>query len=186
MISIDKRVWSAFWDGSPIGLAEVSAAGQFLKVNPMYGILLGYTQTEMEGMTWQEVTHPQDILPDQNAVNDLLLGKRRSYRMVKRYITKRGDSKWCEIHVFSVMDKESNQFDRFVVHCVPLPNGGRFIAQEEPSTGQVKIRPTIPLSEFIKDNWRPLVPIGITILSGLLMLFGYLREIGGRLGVEWP
>ena len=77
-------------NNAPIGLAVVSLEGRFQIVNRALWTMLGYTEKELMTKTFQDITHPDDLLEDMGYVLDLIEGKRDSYRMVKRYIHKQG------------------------------------------------------------------------------------------------
>ena len=52
---------SAFFRRSNIGLAITSPRAGWLMVNPKLCALLGYSETELKGLTWTELTHPDDL-----------------------------------------------------------------------------------------------------------------------------
>ena len=76
-----------FRDNSLNGMAVVSGAGHFLKVNPRCCELLGYSEEQLLSLTFQEITHPQDLQPDVNQYQRVLDGEIDRYKMQKRYIS---------------------------------------------------------------------------------------------------
>ncbi|BBX18673.1 diguanylate phosphodiesterase [Mycolicibacterium duvalii] len=82
---------------SPIGMAVVGLDGTFLRTNRALRSMLGYSRRTLAGMTFQEITHPDDLDKDLALVNDCLTGRRRSYRMDKRYIAADGHVVWCAL-----------------------------------------------------------------------------------------
>jgi diguanylate cyclase (GGDEF)-like protein/PAS domain S-box-containing protein len=77
-------------DNAPIGLAIVSLEGRFATVNQALCAMLGYTDAELRARTFQDITHPDDLQEDLNYVQNLLDGRRDSYRMEKRYFHRQG------------------------------------------------------------------------------------------------
>ncbi|MEZ0339893.1 EAL domain-containing protein [Mycobacterium sp. pV006] len=87
---------------SPIGMAVVGLDGRFLRTNRALRAMLGYNQRVLSGMTFQEITHPDDLDADLNLVAECLEGRRRSYRMDKRYVASDGRVVWCALTVVLV------------------------------------------------------------------------------------
>jgi diguanylate cyclase (GGDEF)-like protein/PAS domain S-box-containing protein len=79
---------------SPIGMAVVGLDGTFLRTNRALRAMLGYSRRELAGLTFQQLTHPDDLDSDLALVADCLAGRRRSYRIDKRYIAADGGIVW--------------------------------------------------------------------------------------------
>jgi PAS domain S-box-containing protein len=75
---------------SPIGIALVGLDGGFLSVNPAYCRLVGYSEAELITMSFQEITHPDDVEPDSETHRRLVRDEIRQHTMEKRYVTKDG------------------------------------------------------------------------------------------------
>jgi PAS domain S-box-containing protein len=99
---VDQRFRLAF-DHAPIGMALVARDGQFLQVNPSYCELVGYTGEELRTLTFQAITHPDDLDRDVTHAQKLLAGEIERYSMEKRYIHKRGHVVWVLLHVSVVL-----------------------------------------------------------------------------------
>ncbi|MBK9603045.1 MAG: PAS domain S-box protein [Anaerolineales bacterium] len=89
---------------SAIGMALVSLEGKPLKVNSMLCSILGYSEDELLGKTFQEYTHPDDLDGDLNYLNQLLAGEIKSYTMEKRYFHKEGKIIWVLLAVALARD----------------------------------------------------------------------------------
>jgi diguanylate cyclase (GGDEF)-like protein/PAS domain S-box-containing protein len=87
---------------SPIGMAVVGLDGTFLRTNRALRIMLGYTKRELAELTFQEITHPDDLDADIAFLTDCLEGRRRSYRIDKRYIAADGRIVWGALTVVVV------------------------------------------------------------------------------------
>lgn len=79
------------FDDAPIGASLVSATGQFLRVNARYCELLGYTEAELLSMSFQDITHPNDLLADLEGFHQMVAGEISAFQMEKRYLTKQGE-----------------------------------------------------------------------------------------------
>lgn len=76
---------------SVIGMAIVSTDGKWLKVNSSLCNILGYSKQEFEQMTFQDITHQEDLELDLHNLKKLLNGEIEHYQMVKRYLQKSGN-----------------------------------------------------------------------------------------------
>ena len=95
---------NAFQNAS-IGMALVSPEGTLLKLNPSFCQFLGYSEEELLNITFQDITHPDDLEADIRNVNDMLEGRLNSYQMEKRYLHKNGDTIWGGLSVSLVQDE---------------------------------------------------------------------------------
>lgn len=77
-----------------IGMALVSLEGKWLKVNQSLCQIVGYPEEELLKLTFQDITHPEDLELDLRYVKKLVSGKIKTYQMQKRYIHKNGDIVW--------------------------------------------------------------------------------------------
>src|SRR5258705_5387182 len=99
---VDQRFRLAF-DHAPIGMALVARDGRFLQVNPAYCELVGYSAEELRNLTFQAITHPEDLDRDVTHAQRLLAGEIGRYTMEKRYLHKRGHVVWVLLHVSVVL-----------------------------------------------------------------------------------
>lgn len=100
----ENRFFLAFENAS-IGMALVSTDGSFLKVNKALCEFLGYTAESLLNITFQQITHPEDIAADLDHVKSILSGNVESYKMEKRYIKHDGSSVWAHLSVSLVRDE---------------------------------------------------------------------------------
>lgn len=94
----EKRFTSAF-ENAAIGMSLVTTKGRWLKVNPALCSIVGYTADELTAMTFQEITHPDDLAADLEFVQQTLEGSRQTYQMEKRYFHKDGRIVWALLSV---------------------------------------------------------------------------------------
>lgn len=71
-------------------IAFVNTEHRYVWVNQAYSRLLGYSASELRGVTWMSVTAPQDIGGDLGSIDDVLNGESESYTLLKRYVRKNG------------------------------------------------------------------------------------------------
>jgi|GEM_PF-6966766 len=85
----EERFAAAF-EHAPIGVALVSPDGRWLKVNRAICELLGYSEAELLGNTFQDLTLREDIDLSLDNVRRAIGGESRSFQIEKRYINKSG------------------------------------------------------------------------------------------------
>jgi len=84
------------FDHSPIGKSITTLDGQ-LSVNQTFADMLGYSIEEVQGRTWQELTHPEDVELNLQALEPVLAGKKETARLVKRYLHRDGSIVWVDL-----------------------------------------------------------------------------------------
>jgi diguanylate cyclase (GGDEF)-like protein/PAS domain S-box-containing protein len=99
----ESRFANAF-EEAPIGMALVGVDGSFLRVNRALSEIVGYEAAELLKLTFQDITHPDDLEADLELVREVLEGKRRNYRMEKRYLRQDGEQCWVLLSVSLVRD----------------------------------------------------------------------------------
>src|SRR5581483_9501801 len=93
-------------ESAPIGLALVGLEGRWIDVNQVLCDMLGYTEPELLGRTFQDITHPDDLGADLELLRGLLEGRARSYRMEKRYFHKHGPIIHVQLDVALLRDEQ--------------------------------------------------------------------------------
>ena len=94
----ETRFQNAF-DFAAIGMAIISLEGKWLQVNRAQCEIVGYTAEELQNLTFQDITHPNDLEADLDYVGQLLRGEIRTYQMEKRYFHKNGHVVWVLLSV---------------------------------------------------------------------------------------
>lgn len=102
-----------------IGMALVATDGAWLQVNRTLCGILGYSESELMKLTFQDVTHPEDIDKDLALLNEVIDGVRDHYQMEKRYFHKNGNL----IHVIlsvSVVRNKDQTIKNFVSQIIDI------------------------------------------------------------------
>jgi PAS domain S-box-containing protein len=94
------------YEGAAIGVALADVAGRILNSNPALQAMLGYSDEELGGRLFTEITHPEDATADMDQFRGLMAGKCQDYRMEKRYIRKDGRVIWANLTVSLVRGSE--------------------------------------------------------------------------------
>ena len=91
---------------SAIGQAQADAeTGRYLRVNPKFCEITGYSAEELLQMTFHELTHPEDR-PRNDATHALLVvGEITELAREKRYLRKDGSAVWVSINASIIRDE---------------------------------------------------------------------------------
>ena len=91
--------YRAVFDQAAVGVARVSPEGRFLELNPRFAEICGYEPEELKTLTFQQITHPDDLDGDIAQVRQVLAGAMDNYSLEKRYLTKTGAVVWVNLTV---------------------------------------------------------------------------------------
>ena len=75
-----------------------------LRVNPKLCEILGYDEAELRGLTFHDITHPDDLEEDIGYLARLLAGEIGTFSMQKRYLRKEGSPVWANLTVSLVRE----------------------------------------------------------------------------------
>jgi PAS domain S-box-containing protein len=89
----------ATFDQAAVGIAHVGLDGRWLRVNRKLCDIVGYGPQELMGLTFQDITHPDDLEADLAHVRRLLAGEIQTFSMQKRYFRKDRSLVWIELTV---------------------------------------------------------------------------------------
>ncbi|MHB0867164.1 MAG: PAS domain S-box protein [Thermoleophilia bacterium] len=87
----------AIFEQAAIGIARMGIDGRWLEVNQKFSDIVGYTPQELMKLTFQDITHPDDLKNDLEYVRRLISGELENYSMEKRYIRKDGSEVWINV-----------------------------------------------------------------------------------------
>lgn len=108
----DRR-FEATFEHAAVGIAHVGLDGCWQRVNRKLCAIVEFEPEEMARLTFQDITHPDDLHADLGLMRQVLAGEIQTYEMEKRYITKRGATIWVKLTVALIRD-EANRPDYFV------------------------------------------------------------------------
>ncbi len=89
----EARFRNAF-ENAAIGMGLCGLDGQWFQVNSVLCDMLGYSESDLLGMTPRRLTHPDDWPRQQPLIDKLLAGEIRFFHIEKRYLHKQGRVVW--------------------------------------------------------------------------------------------
>lgn len=84
------------FQSSPDILAIASPHGRFVKVNPVFCKLLGYTEQEITSQSFSNFIHPDDLNDTIQEYKETITSNRKANNFTNRYLTKSGQYRWIE------------------------------------------------------------------------------------------
>lgn len=88
---------------SPVGICWVEThTGRLLTVNPKYCEIVGRTEQDLLGRTFQSIIHPEDLAQNLEKMRQLEEGQLRHLEMEKRFLRPDGSVGWAEVEAVAM------------------------------------------------------------------------------------
>jgi diguanylate cyclase (GGDEF)-like protein/PAS domain S-box-containing protein len=109
---VDQRLRNTV-ENAPVGMTLVDLGHRFVEPNKRLCQMLGYSAEELTRLTFQDVTHAEDMALDMALLDQLIAGEIESYELEKRYVQQDGSLLWGRLAV-SVLRDETGGLAYFV------------------------------------------------------------------------
>jgi PAS domain S-box-containing protein len=100
-----ERRFRGTFELAAVGIAHVGLDGHFLRTNARFSAITGYPPQALSGLTFEAITHPDDLLATRERLDQLIRGAIPAYSMEKRYIRPDGSPTWVNLTVSLVRDE---------------------------------------------------------------------------------
>lgn len=107
-LRINEKKLQHIIDTSPIGICTVDPLGNYVTTNLALEHMLGYSKKELRGLSFFDVTHPDDRPANKKLFQDMISLQTESFFIEKRYIRKDGTTIDVAIHASGIMDVDEN------------------------------------------------------------------------------
>ncbi|HTL00928.1 MAG TPA: PAS domain S-box protein [Vicinamibacterales bacterium] len=135
--SVVDELFRTFFENAPTGKAVSRPDGRFLRVNPAFAEMLGYSVEELTTLSFESVTHPEDAARSRESQKTLIAGGRDVLSMEKRYRTRMGGVVWA--HVIIRIQRDPNGIPLyFLTHIEDLTE--RKQAELDLRTSETRLR----------------------------------------------
>ncbi|MGK7389210.1 MAG: PAS domain-containing sensor histidine kinase [Candidatus Cyclobacteriaceae bacterium M2_1C_046] len=104
--NIKQQLFYNLFIEAPLALSISSMEGKIQLVNKFFSKMFGYSEKELIGCHFREITHPKDISGGDEFYQKLIEGELVSYEIEKRYISKSQDSLWGRLYVSLIKSTE--------------------------------------------------------------------------------
>ncbi len=95
---LDQR-YRKLMDSSAVPAGLATPEGRFVSVNQALATMIGYDIETMLTMSWQDLTAPEALPKEIQAITDLLAGRRSSFHTVKQILHADGHRIWGDLSV---------------------------------------------------------------------------------------
>ena len=99
-----ESAFRATFEQAAVGMARVALDGRWLQVNQRLCEVIGYSRDELLGLTFQDITHPDDLESDFSNLREMIAGSLESFSVEQRYIRKDRSVVWINLTVGLVRD----------------------------------------------------------------------------------
>jgi len=171
----EERFRGAF-EQAPIGMGLAALDGGWLRVNRKLCEITGYTQVELLALSFQAITHPEDLHAELTALDRMLAGEIETYEMEKRNLDKTGNVVWINLSVSLVRD-EAGEPVHFVRQVEDITERKRLTLELAAARDQA-LEASRLKSEFLANMSHEIR----TPLNGMLGMTALLMDT--ELGVE--
>lgn len=169
----EQRFRAAFHQAA-VGIAHVAIDGRWLLVNQKLCDLVGYTLEELQLLTFQDITHPDDLKTDLKYVGQVLADNIQTYSIEKRYFRKDSSIVWVNLTV-SLMREPSGKPKYFISVVEDISE--RQAALRERKQSEEQIQASLLEKEVLLKEIYHRVKNNLQVISSLLNLqSAYIKD----------
>jgi PAS domain S-box-containing protein len=100
MLRSSEQLFRSLFEQTSVGVAIANVhTGEFVKINQRFCDITGYPLADLQSMSDQSITHPEDLEMSDEKMSQLLAGAIHKYSLEKRYIRKDGTTIWTDLNV---------------------------------------------------------------------------------------
>ncbi len=101
-----EQLHRTIFESAQVGIVYCDLDGSFIKVNPYYCDITGYSAEELTTLSPLDITHPDDQEATRTLFQKRKAGDAIPVRIEKRYICKNGATRWVEVTANVQTDSE--------------------------------------------------------------------------------
>jgi two-component system, cell cycle sensor histidine kinase and response regulator CckA len=161
------------FDHSSVGAALVAPDGRFLKSNTAFCRFLGFTEEEILGRRFLDVTHPDERDRDATEMRRLARGEINRYEVDKRYVRKDGSVIWGRVSVGMVRSDDGRP-----LYYLPIIQDitERKLAEESLRDSEERYRTAFRTSPDSVNITRVTDGVYLDVNEGFLKITGWAYE----------
>jgi PAS domain S-box-containing protein len=107
-VAESESYFRSSFEHAAIGKVLTDLKGNFFRVNKAFCNLLGYSRSELQKLSFQQITHPDDLNESSDTVDMIIRGQVDYLRLEKRYIHSSGSVIWVNLNTAIVRDVNNN------------------------------------------------------------------------------
>lgn len=114
----NERLFRAQFDLGNIGIAITAPDKRWRRVNPCLCAMLGYSEIELQGMTWDALTPPEELAADLVQFERVLAGEIDAYDLDKSF--RRRDGSEIFVHIRVACSRCQGKVDYFILSVLDI------------------------------------------------------------------
>lgn len=114
-IAHSEAMFNEAFENAPFGKAMVGVDGRLIRANRSLADMLGHSVDKMEGLSFAELTFPEDLNADLTLFKSVLNNERDNYRIEKRFVRVDGSLVYAKLAVSAIRD-DRGEVIRFFAH----------------------------------------------------------------------
>lgn len=107
-LHVSRKQFQNYFESSSVGLSVTTPDKKWIEVNQRLCKILGYTKDELTGLTWFELTHPDDLYENLKLFEQAIDGRIDNYEIDKRFIKKDGSIVYVSLSVVCQRNKNGS------------------------------------------------------------------------------
>ena len=107
--------YRATFEQAAVGIVHASFDGRYLRCNMRFAEIVGYALEEIPGMTFQQITLPEDQAESEAARQQMASGAIEGASLEKRYLRKDGSLTWVKLTCSTQRDAEGRALHNIAV-----------------------------------------------------------------------
>ncbi|MEO7034689.1 MAG: PAS domain S-box protein [Polyangiaceae bacterium] len=146
----NEELFRASFEGASVGVCLVEPDGRFLRVNSALSEMLGYDEPELQALTFDDITHPDDREIGLAFAHRALTGQAKIKRFDKRYIHKDGRTIWVSISS-ALVDHGRDRKPFFISYVQDMTD--RRNSEEQRAASQVLVTEAQQIAHIGSAEW---------------------------------
>lgn len=108
VLSENEERYRTTFELAGVGIAQVSLDGRFIDVNERLCRIVGYGAEEIKDMSFQDITHPDDVATDLEFARQMIAGEIDHYSIDRRYVRKDSSEFWVNLTTSLVRNQDGD------------------------------------------------------------------------------
>jgi diguanylate cyclase (GGDEF)-like protein/PAS domain S-box-containing protein len=170
LFEASEAAYRSMFELASVGIALVAPDGNWISVNQALCDLVGYSVQDLKGLTFQDITFPDDLNADMGLLKQLVAGDIDHYQLEKRYLHNNGKAVWADLSVTKKLSADGEL--EYFISIIQNIQGRKELEQEakhDALTGLLNRRALdslLPIAQARADRSNKLLALMFLDLDG--------------------